>query len=401
MFGNGDAMGDELPPAIYHEKQVGSMCGQHCLNNLLQGPYFSAGDLSDVAADLDKAERELMLSAGMDTAEAQRFLAEDSGNVDDAGNFSIQVLNTALMRSHNLQLVQDSASLRRALQAIDGDRASGGGSSMTTPAATPTLADECEGLVLNLSAHWYAIRLVFGEYYDINSTLKAPKRISRFFLTAYIAQLQAEGWSVFTVQGTLPHPIKDFRSMGERRNWYVIGEDVEGGEKETQSATTKAAASSGFQAFSGTGAQLSGEAAQSDSSASADQDSEEEQLRKAIMMSLEPETVAATLVPPVPEPERGSPGSVRLQLKLPDGKRLQRRFHQDEQVQSVFAFLAQSWGPSDASGVRLVGSGRERSAEGGESDGALTLDADGSKSLLDAGLSPSASLNCWAPPGSF
>jgi ataxin-3 len=52
---------DHVPPAIYHEKQVGSMCGQHCLNNLLQGPYFSAGDLSDVAADLDNAERELML----------------------------------------------------------------------------------------------------------------------------------------------------------------------------------------------------------------------------------------------------------------------------------------------------------------------------------------------------
>jgi hypothetical protein len=63
----------------------------------------------------------------MDTAEAQRFLAEDSGNVDDAGNFSIQVLNTALMRSHNLQLVQDSSNLRRALEVIDSDTNGGGG----------------------------------------------------------------------------------------------------------------------------------------------------------------------------------------------------------------------------------------------------------------------------------
>ena len=27
---------------IYHEKQVASLCGQHCLNNLLQGPYFTS-----------------------------------------------------------------------------------------------------------------------------------------------------------------------------------------------------------------------------------------------------------------------------------------------------------------------------------------------------------------------
>jgi hypothetical protein len=68
----------------------------------------------------------LNISAGMDTADAMRFLAEDSGNVDDAGNFSIQVLNTALMRSHNLQLVQDGASLHRALQNIDDADGDGG-----------------------------------------------------------------------------------------------------------------------------------------------------------------------------------------------------------------------------------------------------------------------------------
>nr|ADD00649.1 ataxin 3 variant e [Homo sapiens] len=27
--------------SIFHEKQEGSLCAQHCLNNLLQGEYFS------------------------------------------------------------------------------------------------------------------------------------------------------------------------------------------------------------------------------------------------------------------------------------------------------------------------------------------------------------------------
>ena len=67
--------------AIYHEKQFSSMCGQHCLNNLLQlGPYFGASDLANTAATLDAHERSLMLSAGTDTADALRFIAEGSSN---------------------------------------------------------------------------------------------------------------------------------------------------------------------------------------------------------------------------------------------------------------------------------------------------------------------------------
>lgn len=34
---------------IYHEKQEGSLCAQHALNNLLQGDYFSAVDLATIA----------------------------------------------------------------------------------------------------------------------------------------------------------------------------------------------------------------------------------------------------------------------------------------------------------------------------------------------------------------
>ena len=42
---------------LYHERQVAALCGQHCLNNLLQGPVFGAGDLASIAHSLDAAER--------------------------------------------------------------------------------------------------------------------------------------------------------------------------------------------------------------------------------------------------------------------------------------------------------------------------------------------------------
>lgn len=77
--------------SIPTERQQAALCGRHCLNNLLQGPYFDDFDLAEIAHQLDARERELMLSEGTDTADAIRFVAEDSGNVDASGNFSITV----------------------------------------------------------------------------------------------------------------------------------------------------------------------------------------------------------------------------------------------------------------------------------------------------------------------
>jgi hypothetical protein len=35
---------------LYHEKQIAALCGVHCINTLLQGPYFSELDLAQVCA---------------------------------------------------------------------------------------------------------------------------------------------------------------------------------------------------------------------------------------------------------------------------------------------------------------------------------------------------------------
>lgn len=49
-------------------------------------PSFS----EDIAEELDALERRMMLEMGAETSDALRFLAEESGNVDVSGNFSIQ-----------------------------------------------------------------------------------------------------------------------------------------------------------------------------------------------------------------------------------------------------------------------------------------------------------------------
>eukprot|EP00310_Coccolithus_braarudii_P001859 CAMPEP_0183378040 /NCGR_PEP_ID=MMETSP0164_2-20130417/124663_1 /TAXON_ID=221442 /ORGANISM="Coccolithus pelagicus ssp braarudi, Strain PLY182g" /LENGTH=137 /DNA_ID=CAMNT_0025555577 /DNA_START=125 /DNA_END=534 /DNA_ORIENTATION=+ len=48
---------------MYHEQQLSALCGVHALNNLMQGPFFGAGDLGEIAARLDLLERELLDAA--------------------------------------------------------------------------------------------------------------------------------------------------------------------------------------------------------------------------------------------------------------------------------------------------------------------------------------------------
>ena len=39
---------------IYHEKQIGSLCAVHCLNNVVQGPYFNEVAMGEIGQHLDR-----------------------------------------------------------------------------------------------------------------------------------------------------------------------------------------------------------------------------------------------------------------------------------------------------------------------------------------------------------
>uniref|UniRef100_A0A8C4N2M7 ubiquitinyl hydrolase 1 n=1 Tax=Equus asinus asinus TaxID=83772 RepID=A0A8C4N2M7_EQUAS len=71
----------------------GSLCAQHCLNNLLQGEYFSPVELSSIAHQLDEEERMRMAEGGVTSEDYRTFLQQPSGNMDDSGFFSIQWFN--------------------------------------------------------------------------------------------------------------------------------------------------------------------------------------------------------------------------------------------------------------------------------------------------------------------
>ena len=57
--------------------------------------------------------------------------------------------------------------------------------------------------------HWFALRRVAGDWWDLNSLFPCPRPLSEFYLSAYLATLRDQGYSIFLVQGQLPGPFPD------------------------------------------------------------------------------------------------------------------------------------------------------------------------------------------------
>ena len=161
---------------LYHERQVAALCGQHCLNNLLQGPYFTEWDLASIAHEFDRQESALL------DAETRRTY--ESANVDAQGNFSIQVLSSALQRKHNIELHDTRKFEHR--------------DAMNRPSGQ-------EGFVLNRDSHWYCLRKLHGEWWQCNSSFPAPEKMLGYDLEKTLKELQSSNWTVFVVKGALPY----------------------------------------------------------------------------------------------------------------------------------------------------------------------------------------------------
>ncbi|KAI1287564.1 Ataxin-3 [Halotydeus destructor] len=170
--------------SIFHEKQEGQLCAQHALNVLLQGSYFTAVDLASFAQQLDDEERRQMAEAGEQSDEYKRFLAEGSSNMDDSGFFSVQVIARAL-KVWGLDLVPFKSQ-----------------SSIAEAARLEPVSQKA--YICNLQQHWFALRKIGRQWFNLNSLLSGPELVSDTYLSLLLTQLEQEGYSIFVVNGILP-----------------------------------------------------------------------------------------------------------------------------------------------------------------------------------------------------
>jgi len=365
---------------IYWELQGSDlMCGVHCLNSLLQGPFFTEVDLAEVAQRLDQKEKELMMEAGMENKEFLKFMAEESGNVAEEGNYSLQVLVEMLKTLGNIECLHtDQEEVKTENRDISSEQA----------------------FICNSSTHWFAIRKIRDTWYNLNSTNlePGPEIISSFYLDAFLEATKAAGFSIFVVRGELPWHPKEFfeaikpinkyqfwvsadyleqyfkdnkrtninvqdtdqrdlqRAMKESLESYNPGGDDgddEGGFHGFHafgSSTGKPTADNAqetnqFQAFSGAGKSLSGANAGGLQNSIPDElkfdglDDEELQMALAMEESRKEAQLSEIRQKVKPEPELGEEGVVRLRFRLPDNTQVERRFLKTNLVADIYTFI--------------------------------------------------------------
>lgn len=249
---------------------------------------------------------------GVSSKDYLKRVLEGSGNVDESGNFSIEVLRSALLSRYNLELPnirqQDVSKVE-----------------ITT----------MDGFICNRSSHWFAIRKINDQYFNLNSTLDQPEIISHFRLAAEMEALQNSGYSVFCVVDSLPPPCTNEAMMdqGLPQYWWREEDLLKG----KTNAMTRA---DDPWKDVGSGRRLDGGkksvGAGQESKKPISEMTDDEMLQMAMEASLEQAPQETVSYPLTDEPAVG----VKIQFRMPDGTRAVRRFLESDVVGSLYSYVS-------------------------------------------------------------
>lgn len=268
-----------------------------------------------------------------------RRRAEGSGNVDESGNFGIDVLRAALLERYNLTLANVCHEQVREKE-------------ITT----------FDGFVCHRNSHWFAIRKINQRYWNLDSTLDRPVGISYFRLAAEIDLLVASGCAVFcVVEGLLPLVSNGRIGIGRDDFWWKAEELIH--ERGINPSKGRRKTSEDPWKNAGSGMRLDG--GSNDKILNVGSMNEDEMLQMALSISLEDEKFSGVSndpnpdkyvemkgdvnAEPLPEPSKDSSNTVRIRFRLPDGTSKVRRFVNTEIVGVLYFYAEKSLGGSGSS----------------------------------------------------
>eukprot|EP00922_Rhytidocystis_sp_ex-Travisia-forbesii_P005643 GHVS01008197.1.p1 GENE.GHVS01008197.1~~GHVS01008197.1.p1 ORF type:complete len:381 (-),score=54.09 GHVS01008197.1:962-2104(-) len=335
---------------VYWERQgADRLCAMHCINSLLQGPYFSESSMVDVAQQLDNKEMQLLGSA----ADYENYVSEAAGNAADDGNFNITVIEECLKHMH-VNLVP-----------------------LTSPQAEHVRLEptSVEAYVCNLSDHWFSIRRVNDTWYNLDSLKPHPLVMSVFSLSASLGSIANAGYSIHIVTSATPLPIPNKHAQNDLRSnqMYLSADDInqlgnkhkmdeaedekrarkvadDEPEEKTSSITGAIGAKKTPHSWPSCGGiRLGGEEASNevDDATMANEDPE---LYEAMRLSLRTSKKAIVISD---EPAIGTTDCCTVQIRLCDGSRVIRRFLLTDYISSILVWLESSAVPAATRGRPL------------------------------------------------
>mmetsp|Transcript_61793 Transcript_61793/g.108229 ORF Transcript_61793/g.108229 Transcript_61793/m.108229 type:complete len:321 (-) Transcript_61793:72-1034(-) len=240
------------PGGIYHEKQVGALCAVHAMNNLLQGPLFDEWQLREAAVELDRQEKRLLGGSDVDL----------TGNARGDGFFNVQVISLTLQK------------MGYSLTPIRGE-------------AGKSIGDTAKenGYICNKAEHWFALRRIGNEWFDLNSCIPTPAHYTNADIHHHINEAKREGYEVFAVQG-------DFPRTALEDDPKALLAAVQGCGRSGQ----------GYSLFAGRGQTLSGGGGGSSGAAAAAGPASAADMRAARLARLSGGTASTVPTPPEPAP---------------------------------------------------------------------------------------------------
>ena len=140
---------------VYHEKQVGDLCGLHVVNNILQQNRVSREVMDSIGEEFDIAERNQLNSN--EPYESPYFSPSGDYNVDVITR-ALSICNVQLQRLANVHLSPPNAS----------------------------------AFAIQFDKHWLALRKIGSSWWNLNSVLQRPFVIPNFNIANFITKMEDE-----------------------------------------------------------------------------------------------------------------------------------------------------------------------------------------------------------------
>lgn len=298
---------------VYWESQGNDrMCAIHCLNGLLQGPILSPADLSKVARQLDERERQLVWTAAGGGEEVSNLLAGGSNNVADDGFFSIAVIEECLREKGYTCINVNNPQMRTSIMGA---------------------SQREKGFLCNLKEHWFVLRKVSGQWFNLNSLGPAPKLVHYDEVESLLREaISGDGLIIYAIGGDkiLPEPAPYLWSRLNRNQFFLSLSQIDELERMEIEANNAALSQTTPKKDEGHQWPTSGGRKLNETGPTAvnQQLTEEDpDLAEAIRISLAELSTALPQPPNEPDETVDASDVLVVQVRLPTGKALRRKFN--------------------------------------------------------------------------
>jgi len=198
-----------------------------------------------------------------------------------------------------------------------------------------------KGFICNLANHWFTIRKIEEDWFNLDSLLLSPQYLSSLYLSEFLFAIKNRGYSIFVVRGSFPLTGYHDSNTDQASNWVWVDMRNRQDRMELHTGDVDPELEAAIAA-----SLTESTTAIKDTSKSepAESDHEDEELMQAILLSQQiPQQNETKIV--LPEIEKEDPKNVTtLRVRLLDGQSVEQKFLKTCPIQLVYDVMQTRYG---------------------------------------------------------